>query len=163
MRTQKPYIFLIKLTLLALIIGALPLPDIISNISPFWMLLFFTYWLTYFSNKWLFFTTLILGILVDILHGDILGQNALALILSTFFILKVKQSLAVSNTTTQQIYIFGASCIYLFIMLLVHMLSTQSFYFNYYFLFAPLSSALLWPMVALLLSKGKNKVVYGKN
>ncbi len=75
MTTQRPYIFLAKITPFALIISAVPLSQIVLEISPFWMLLFFIYWLTYFSAKGRFFLALILGILVDILHGDILGHQ----------------------------------------------------------------------------------------
>ncbi|SFV88420.1 Rod shape-determining protein MreD [hydrothermal vent metagenome] len=156
MRTQRPYIFLSKITLFALIISAFPLPDILTDISPFWMLLFFTYWLTYFTTQGQFFIALLLGVLIDVLYGDILGQNALALILSGAFIIKVKQSLSVSNTTTQQIYVFTASSIYLGVLLSVHTLSTQSFDFNYSLLLTPLASALIWPAVQLVLSKCKH-------
>jgi rod shape-determining protein MreD len=155
MTTQRPYIFLAKITLFALIISAVPLSQIALEISPFWMLLFFIYWLTYFSAKGRFFLALILGILVDILHGDILGQNALALILSGAFITNVKQSFFVSNLSTQQVYVFVASSIYLGLFLLVHTL-IQGFNFSYYLLLTPLSGALFWPVVQLLLSKFKH-------
>ena len=155
MTTQRPYIFLAKITPFALIISAVPLSQIVLEISPFWMLLFFIYWLTYFSAKGRFFLALILGILVDILHGDILGQNALALILSGAFITNVKQSFFVSNLSTQQVYVFVASSIYLGLFLLVHTL-IQDFNFSYYLLLTPLSGALFWPVVQLLLSKFKH-------
>ncbi|CAB9542280.1 Rod shape-determining protein MreD [uncultured Gammaproteobacteria bacterium] len=157
MRTQRPYIFFAKITLLTLIISVFPLPEIVLNIAPFWVLLFFTYWLTCFTiTQGRFFIALALGVLIDVLHGDILGQNALALILSIAFIAKIRQSFSVSNITTQQIYILSASGIYLGVLLLVHGLSTQSFDFNYYLLFAPLTSALFWPLVKLALSKCKH-------
>ena len=155
MTTQRPYIFLAKITPFALIISAVPLSQIVLEISPFWMLLFFIYWLTYFSAKGRFFLALILGILVDILHGDILGQNALALILSAAFIANVKQSFFVSNLSTQQVYVFVASSIYLGLFLLVHTL-IQGFNFSYYLLLTPLSGALFWPVVQLILSKCKH-------
>ncbi|HIC41130.1 MAG TPA: rod shape-determining protein MreD [Piscirickettsiaceae bacterium] len=155
MTTERPYIFLVKITLFALIISAVPLSQIVLEISPFWMLLFFIYWLTYFSAKGRFFLALILGVLVDILHGDILGQNALALILSGAFIANVKQSFFVSNLSTQQVYVFVASSIYLGFFLLVHTL-IQGFNFSYYLLLTPLSGALFWPVVRLLLSKCKH-------
>ncbi|SMN16013.1 Rod shape-determining protein MreD [uncultured Candidatus Thioglobus sp.] len=156
MYTQRPYIFLAKITLFTLIISALPLPEIVLDIAPFWVLLFFTYWLIYFKLQGQFFFALILGTLIDVLYGDILGQNALALILSSVFIIKIKQSFAVSNLSTQQIYIFSASAIYLLVLLLVHALSTQSFNFNYYLLATPLSGALFWPVVQSILSKYKH-------
>lgn len=155
MITQRPYIFLIKLTFFALIISAIPLPQLLLEVSPFWMLLFFTYWLIWFSGKGGFFFALILGILVDILHGDILGQNALALILSSAFISYVKQSFSVSNLSTQQVYVFAASSIYLSLFLLIHIL-IQGFHLNYYWLFSPLSSALFWPVIRVFVAKWKH-------
>lgn len=150
---QRPYVFFIKVILFSLIISALPLPRIVLDITPFWVLLFFTYWLTNFTAQGKFFLALLLGMLIDVLYGDILGQNALALILSSAFINNVKQSLVVFNITTQQIYIFVASSIYLGILLLVYSLSIQDFSFNSYLLLKPFLSAFLWPVVQLLFSK----------
>lgn len=150
---QRPYIALIKITLLALIVSALPLPKIALDVAPFWVLLFFTCWIITFTTKGQFFFALGLGVLIDVLYGDILGQNALALILSSVFINNVKQSLLVSNITTQQIYLFAASIIYLAVLLLVHGLSIQDFSFNAYLLLKPFLTALLWPVVQSLLSK----------
>jgi len=156
MNTQRPYVFLAKITFFALIISTLPLSQIVLEVSPFWLLLFFIYWLTYFPAKGRFFLALLLGVLLDILQGDILGQNALALILSGAFIVNVKQSFFVSNLSTQQVYVFIASSIYLILFLLVHSL-IQGFNFSYYLLFAPLSGALFWPLVKLALSKCKHQ------
>jgi len=152
MTFQRPYIFLIKTTLFALIISSVPIYQTLLEMSPFWMLLFFIYWLINFPAKGRFFLALLLGVLIDILHGDILGQNALALILSSAFIINVKQSFYVSNLSTQQVYIFSAASIYLALILLVHIL-IQGFNFSYYLLLAPLTSALFWPVIKLALSK----------
>jgi rod shape-determining protein MreD len=156
MNTQRPYIFLSKITVFALIASVLPLPQTVLETSPFWMLLFFIYWLINFPAKGRFFLALILGVLIDILHGDILGQNALALILSGAFIVNVKQSFCVSNSSTQQVYVFSAASIYLSLILFVHTL-TQGFNFSYYLLIAPLTSALFWPVIKLALSKCRHQ------
>jgi len=156
MNIQRPYLFLTKITFFALIVSVLPLPQVALEVSPFWLLLFFIYWLAYFPTKGRFFLALLLGVLLDILQGDILGQNALALILSTAFIVNVKQSFFVSNLSTQQVYVFIASSIYLALFLLVHTL-IQDANFSYYLLFAPLSGALFWPLVKLALSKCKHQ------
>lgn len=150
---KRPYITLIKITLLALVISALPLPKMVLDVAPFWVLLFFTYWIITFTTKGQLFFALGVGVLIDVLYGDILGQNALALILSSAFISNVKQSLLVSNITTQQTYLFVAAIIYLVVLLLVHSLSIQDFSFNAYLLLKPFLTALLWPVVQLLLSK----------
>lgn len=154
MNAQRPYIFLIKITFFALILSAIPLNEVLLDASAFWLLLFYIYWLVYFSTKATFFIALILGVLLDILHGDILGQNALALILSSLFISNIKQSFFVSNLSTQQIYVFISSSIYLLFFLLTSIL-TQDFAFNYYVFLAPFTSALVWPIVRFVLSKCK--------
>ncbi len=154
MNAQRPYIFLIKITFFALILSTIPLNEVLLDASAFWLLLFYIYWLTYFSTKATFFIALILGVLIDILHGDILGQNALALILSSLFISSIKQSFFVSNLSTQQIYVFISSSIYLLFFLLTSIL-TQDFALNYYVFLAPFTSALVWPIVRFLLSKCK--------
>jgi len=156
MNKQRTYIFLLKITIFSLIISAIPLPDLISNAQPFWMLLLYTYWLVNFPAKGRLIIALILGLLLDILHGDILGQNALALIFASAFITNVKQSFYVSNLSTQQVYVFGSSVVYLLTFLTVHAL-TQGFNFDYLILISPLTGAILWPVVRLLLSKCRHQ------
>jgi rod shape-determining protein MreD len=84
MRTQRPYIFFAKITLLTLIISVFPLPEIVLNIAPFWVLLFFTYWLTCFTiTQGRFFIALALGVIN--LVEKILFSDAVLLILSIIF------------------------------------------------------------------------------
>ena len=71
--------------MIALIFGAISLPSVLEIVSPFWMLIFFIYWIIYTDTKALYFLALILGLLTDILQGSILGQNALALLISSAF------------------------------------------------------------------------------
>ena len=68
--------------------------------------------------------------MTDILQGSILGQNALALLISSAFIFNVKKSFYVSNLTTQQVYVFFASLIYLIALILTH-LAIQGFDFSW--------------------------------
>jgi rod shape-determining protein MreD len=109
MINQSQFILLVKITILAFIVGAVALPSILDIISPFWLLLFFIYWLIYSDSDRIYSAAFVLGILLDVFQGGILGQNALALLISSAFILSVKKSFFVSNLTTQQVYVFIAS------------------------------------------------------
>jgi rod shape-determining protein MreD len=155
MTNQNPMLLLIKISIFALTIGAISLPLVIELSSPLWILVCFTYWVIYTDDKWIYFSALILGLLMDVLHGAILGQNALALVISTAFILYVKKSFFVSNITTQQVYIFLGSLIYLITFLLTHIL-VQGFDFSWLILISPLSSAIMWPVIRFILSKLKH-------
>ncbi|MEC7595981.1 MAG: rod shape-determining protein MreD [Pseudomonadota bacterium] len=152
---NQHYPLLIKITLLAFIIGAISLPSIIEIISPFWLLLFFIYWVIYSDATRIYSSAFVLGILLDILQGGILGQNALALIISTAFILNVKKSFFVSNLTTQQVYIFFTSIIYLIIFLITHII-VQGLQIQWLILSTPLTGAIFWPVIRFLLAKLKH-------
>ena len=155
MTNQNPILLLIKISIIALIIGAISLPLVIELSSPLWMLVCFIYWVIYTDGKWLYLSAFILGLLMDVLQGGILGQNALALVISSAFIFNVKKSFFVSNLTTQQVYIFLGSLIYLITFLLTHIL-VQGFDFSWLIIISPFSSAIIWPIIRILLAKLKH-------
>jgi len=155
MTNQNPILLLSKISIFALIIGAISLPLVIELSSPLWMLVCFVYWVIYTDGKWIYISALILGLLMDVLQGGILGQNALSLVISSAFIFNVKKSFFVSNLTTQQVYIFLGSLIYLITFLLIHIL-VQGFDFSWLILISPFSSAIIWPVIRFLLAKLKH-------
>ena len=154
MTNSNHFFLLIKISIIAFITGAISLPSFLELASPFWLLPFFSYWVIYSNGKNIFASAFILGILLDIIEGGTLGQNAVALVLSSAFILNVKKSFFVSNLTTQQVYIFLGSIIYLIIFLLVQQL-TQGLNFEWLILLSPFTSAILWPLIRYLLAKLK--------
>ena len=155
MTKKNPLLLLTKITIIALIIGVISLPSVLEIVSPFWMLIFFIYWIIYTDTKALYLFALILGLLTDILQGSILGQNALALLISSAFIFNVKKSFYVSNLTTQQVYVFFASLIYLIALILTH-LAIQGFDFSWLIILSPFTGSIIWPLVRLFLAKLKH-------
>jgi len=155
MTNQNPILLLSKISIFALIIGVISLPLVIELTSPLWMLVCFVYWVIYTDSKWIYLSALILGLLMDVLQGGILGQNALSLVISSAFIFNVKKSFFVSNLTTQQVYIFLGSLIYLITFLLIHIF-VQGFDFSWLILISPFSSAIIWPFIRFLLAKLKH-------
>lgn len=155
MTKNDSLLLLTKIAIIALIVGAISLPSVLEIISPFWMLVFFIYWIIYTDSKALYFYALILGLLTDMLQGSILGQNALALLISSAFIFSVKKSFYVSNLTTQQVYIFIASIIYLIVLILTH-IAIQGFDFSWLILLSAFTGSIIWPLVRLSLAKLKH-------
>ena len=155
MTKYNSLLLLSKIAIIALIVGAIALPSVLEIVSPFWMLIFFIYWIIYSDTKVLYLYALILGLLTDILQGSILGQNALALLISSAFIFSVKKSFYVSNLTTQQVYIFVASIIYLIALILTH-IAIQGFDFSWLILLSPFTGGIIWPLVRLFLAKLKH-------
>ena len=155
MTKNNSLLLLTKITIIALIVGVISLPSVLKIASPFWMLIFYIYWIIYTDTKVLYLFALILGLLTDILQGSILGQNALALLISSAFIFNVKKSFYVSNLTTQQVYIFIASLIYLIALILTH-IAIQGFDFSWFIILSPFTGSIIWPFVRLLLAKLKH-------
>jgi len=155
MTKDNSILLLTKISIIALLVGAISLPSVLEITSPFWMLIFFIYWIIYTDTKALYLFALMLGLLTDILQGSILGQNALALLISSAFILNVKKSFYVSNLTTQQVYVFFASFIYIIFLILTHSV-IQGFNFNWLIILSPFTGAVIWPLVRLFLAKLKN-------
>ena len=155
MTKNSSLLLLTKITIIALIVGAISLPTILEIVSPFWMLIFFIYWVIYTDSKAIYLFALILGLLTDILQGSILGQNALALLISSAFIFNVKKSFYVSNLTTQQVYVFIASLIYLIALILTH-IAIQGFNFSWLIILSPFTASIIWPVVRLFLAKLKH-------
>tara|TARA_B110000261_G_C12866741_1_gene270672 strand:+ start:128 stop:595 length:468 start_codon:yes stop_codon:yes gene_type:complete len=155
MTNSNRFFLLFKISIIAFIISAISLPYFLELASPFWLLSFFCYWLIYSNSKNIYSAAFILGILLDIFQGGILGQNSLALVLSSAFVLNVKKSFFVSNLTTQQVYIFLGSVIYLIVFLLVHQLS-HGLNFEWLILLSPLTGAIFWPFIRSLLAKLKH-------
>ena len=154
MTNSNHFFLLVKISIIAFIIGAISLPSFLELASPFWLLPFFSYWMIYSDGKNIFTSAFILGILLDIIEGGILGQNALALVLSSTYILYVQKSFLVSNLTTQQVYIFLGSIIYLIIFVLI-LQFTQDLNFEWLILLSPFTGAILWPLIRSLLAKLK--------
>ena len=92
MTNSNHFFLLVKISIIAFISGAISLPSFLELASPFWLLPFFSYWVIYSNGKNIFASAFILGILLDIIEGGTLGQNAVALVLSSAFILNVKKS-----------------------------------------------------------------------
>jgi len=154
MTNSNHFFLLVKISIIAFIISAISLPSFLELASPFWLLPFFSYWMIYSDGKNIFTSAFILGILLDIIEGGILGQNALALVLSSTYILYVQKSFLVSNLTTQQVYIFLGSIIYLIIFVLI-LQFTQDLNFEWLILLSPFTGAILWPLIRPLLAKLK--------
>jgi len=139
---------LFKLSIFILIFNTIPLPDYMLVFMPIWVLMFLSHWLVINKSEGIYFIALLLGLIIDIQLSDILGQNSLALIGSIFFINKVKKSFAFSNYTTQQIYIFVASDIYLIIYLGLFIV-INGVYIDYWILTVPIINAIIWPLVEI--------------
>ena len=92
--------------LLAMSFKILPLPVLLSNINPDWVLLALIYWTLAIPERVGVFNAWIIGLLVDVLTGRLLGQHALAYALVSYACLKLHKRLRQYPVTQQSLFIF---------------------------------------------------------
>lgn len=149
------YTLLAKLMAIALILNLLPI--FAMAWSPMWLLLGFVYWLVYAQHPHPTYIALLLGLFFDIMLESLMGQNALALIVASIFILQFKQSFIFSNNTTALVYVFGASLVYLTIVYIIQIIHIGAWYFDGWFLLSPITTAILWPIIRIFIDTFPSK------
>jgi len=130
----------------ALVLAALPLPRWLQAARPEWVALFLIYWCMALPHRVGLVTGLVLGILVDVLEGAALGQNALALVTVALLALLLYQRVRVFSLPQQAGVVFVLVGIHQMICQWVQNLEGLGAR-SMVFMLPALSSALLWPVV----------------
>ncbi|MCP3689812.1 MAG: rod shape-determining protein MreD [Gammaproteobacteria bacterium] len=151
----------IYLSLVAcLILMILPVPDWVQAYRPNWVALVLIYWSMALPNRVGLWFAFFAGLLVDTLHGTLLGQNALALVVIMFINLNLYQRIRVFSLPQQMIYIFGLLIISHGIVAWVEGLVGRPTAMSTFFA-APLVGMLIWPWVFIILRDLRRKAMLG--
>jgi rod shape-determining protein MreD len=139
-------------TIISIAFNSIAPANIYAQIAPIWILIFYSYFLLNFEFEFEYFIAFFLGIIIDITTSSILGQNSIALIVASFFVIKSKKQVQIANSSTIAIFVFLASVIYLAILLLIHII-TQGVDFNYWIFMTPLTTAIFYTIIATIMKK----------
>ena len=134
----------------ALVLAILPLPGWLGWGRPEWVVLVLIYWVIALPHRVGLVTALLLGVMLDIVEGAVLGQNAFGLISVALLALLLYQRLRVFSLVQQAGAVFVLTGINQMVCQWVENLegagaTTQLF------LLPAFSSALAWPVVLHLL------------
>ena len=136
--------------LLAAVLALVPMPQWLLWGRPEWVALVLLYWSIALPHKVGILAALVMGVLMDVLEGAVLGQNALSLAVLALLSLLLYQRLRVFSLWQQS----GMA----FVLIGMHQLSSQWVQTlegtgarTPLFLLPALTSALLWPVVFQLL------------
>jgi rod shape-determining protein MreD len=136
--------------LLAALLAIFPFPNWLLWARPEWLALVLVYWVIALPNRVGIFTGLVLGVLLDVLEGALLGQNALSLAVLALLSLILYQRMRVTSLWQQSSMVFLLIGINQLICQWIQNLQgvgAQSLMF----LLPAFTSALLWPVVLLIL------------
>ena len=137
--------------LAALLLSIWPLPDWAEPFRPAWLMLITVYWCLFLPHRVGLLVTFLVGILMDAPSGSLLGEHALALLLVSWFTLKLHLQIRVYPWWQQTLTVLGLMLLYSFVLFWVDgMLGyTQGALLRW---MPVLISTLLWPWMMQLLN-----------
>lgn len=144
----------IVFTILVIILESISFNDIVNSISPFWLLIFWSYVVINYNIKSVYILSLLFGVILDIISGGLVGENALTLIITSLFIVNFKKQIKIANSATIFVFIVFISSIYLISLILIKLV-IEGFYFNYLDLLTPINTAIFYIII--------NNILYRKN
>ncbi len=131
---------------IALVLAVLPLPLWLLWGRPEWVCLALVYWCIALPQRVGIATALLLGVVLDVLEGAVMGQNAFALVVVALLSLILYQRLRVYSLWQQASMVFVLMGINQMICQWVQNLQGVGAT-TLLFLLPAFSSALLWPLV----------------
>ncbi len=134
----------------ALLLTILPLPEWMVKFRPEWVALILIYWCMALPQRVGIISGLVLGLLLDTLQGAVLGQHALALVVTAYLTNRVHQQVRVYPMWQQALSVMGLLLLYQLLLLWVNGITGTKSQLWLYWL-PTLSSTLLWPWLYLIL------------
>jgi rod shape-determining protein MreD len=147
--------FILLTLVIASLLGITPLPEWLEVWRPEWIALVLVYWVIALPHRIGLFSAWIVGFFVDVLEGSLLGLNAIALTLIAYVALSLYQRLRMFTPLQQSttiLMLIGVSQLLIFWVLTATGQNTPR---NLLFVVSALSSALVWPLVFVLLRFGR--------
>lgn len=157
---QQGYGLIIISFLLALLLSIFSLPDWLQALRPQWLALLVIYWCLTAPERVGISIAWLAGLLLDVLTGNLLGQNALGMALVAFITLNIYQRTRIFPLWQQSLVVFG-------LLLLAHSLNfwiigiTENITPGLTYWFPPLVGMLLWPWLYILLGEARHRMRQG--
>ncbi|TSA37429.1 MAG: rod shape-determining protein MreD [Methylococcaceae bacterium] len=135
---------------LAMCLRVLPLPPFWADFNPDWVLLTLIYWSLAIPERVGIFHAWVFGVLIDVLTGRLLGQNALAYSIVVYLCLKLHKRLRQFPLLQQELYIFICLLLSQLLLFLIKNLQNPEQLHSTFWL-PVLTGTLCWPLVYTVL------------
>lgn len=147
--------FILCTLLLAAVLGTVPLPQWLEIWRPEWIVLVVVYWVIALPHRVGLLSAWLTGFFIDVLEGSLLGLNAIALTLMAYVALNLYQRLRMFTPLQQSTTILMLTGVHQLLVFWVLTATGQNTPGNLLFVLSAVSSALLWPVVFVLLRFGR--------
>ncbi|MEO7325043.1 MAG: rod shape-determining protein MreD [Dokdonella sp.] len=133
----------------AFVLQLMPLPLQLSPLKPYWIALVLIYWAIELPERVGLGFAFLLGAAGDVLTGELLGEQALRLVVLTFIVLRFRARLRFFPVWQQSVAVLGLLLNDRVVTLMVRGFSGEAMPPAAFWL-APLIGMLMWPFVFLL-------------
>jgi rod shape-determining protein MreD len=135
----------------ALVVAIVPLPGWASPYRPDWVALTLIYWSMALPRSYSVGAAWLAGILLDVAHGTLLGQHALALSFIIYVTVKFHLQLRVFPLSQMTVTVFALLGVYRFILFWIN--GVAGIYAPSVTYWGPVvTGTVLWPVIDLLFS-----------
>ena len=148
-RARNPWLLPLSV-FVSLLLGLLPLPELLLPLRPYWLALVVAYWVIEDPDRVGLGFAFAMGLLADLAFGGLLGEQALRLVVMAFILQRFRAQLRFFPLSQQALAIGG--------LLVNDRVVTAAVHFTlgepqlpWTFWWAPLLGMLLWGPVFLLL------------
>jgi rod shape-determining protein MreD len=136
--------------LCAFFLEILPLPLEAMHFRPEFLLILMIYWVLVMPYRIGLGAVWLVGLVADLLHGDLLGERALLMTFIVFLVIKLHARIRLFPLQQQMLAIFLLVLLFQCIQFLIFSILGHSLPTYLYWL-ASLTSALCWPLLPYLL------------
>ncbi|MCF1427252.1 MAG: rod shape-determining protein MreD [Shewanella sp.] len=138
--------------LLGLMFQIMPMPNLVENWRPDWLLLVLIYWAMALPHRVNILTALMMGIALDVLLGSVLGIRALAFSLVIYVVVLHFQRLRNFPLWQQAVVVALLVSFYHLVVFWAEFVIDIA-HFNISLFLPAISSLLLWPWVFMMLRR----------
>ena len=137
--------------IIALMLSVAPLPDSLEAFRPDWLALTLIYWAMMLPRTWSVGSAWLIGLVLDVAHGTLLGQHALALCVVVYVTVRLHLLMRVFPMSQLSATVFSLLALYQFILFWINGVAGLPVpAINYW---APvIGGAIIWPVVSMLLN-----------
>jgi len=137
--------------IVALMLSVAPLPDWLEAFRPDWLALTLIYWAMMLPRTWSVGSAWLIGLVLDVAHGTLLGQHALALCVVVYVTVRLHLLMRVFPMSQLSATVFSLLALYQFILFWINGVAGLPVPAISYW--APvISGAIFWPVVSMLLN-----------
>jgi rod shape-determining protein MreD len=133
----------------AVLLQLMPLPPLVEPFKPYWIGLVLVYWAIETPERVGLGFAFLLGVAADLLVGELLGEQALRLLVIAFIVLRFRARLRFFPVWQQSLALLALLLNDRIVMLMARGFSGEPMP-PVSFWFAPLTGTLAWPFVFLL-------------